>query len=136
MNANEFSRSLNYPVTFLSRLRSIVWRSVGAVRDLPSVLRNYYERARWGVGHRDAWSFDTYLSGVVATGLNMLADGHSYPLEWQEEDWSRALREHADALQVWHGDKFDLDQNEEIVAYAQAQDSMHWVASVFADLWD
>ena len=132
---NDFFGVQNYPHTPLSRLRSIVGRLWGDFKAVPSILRNYYERARYGVGHRDVWSFDTYLAGVIALGLRRLADGHSYPTDWEADDWDRALRTHADSLEAW-ANHFDLNIAEEEVAYARAKDSMHWVASVFGDLWD
>jgi hypothetical protein len=155
MNANQFLASLNYPNAVLSRLRSIVWRSGRTVRQAPSVLRNYYERARYGVGHRDVWSFDTYLAAVVARGLEELAAGHAiyvldededfvYPEHDDSKAWDRLARRgekllqlNAKLLRQWaqHFDD-DLTIEEEDSRYMLAQESMHFVARNFGKLWD
>jgi len=68
------------------------------------VLLNKWERMQKGYGHMDLWSFDSYLSRVIAEGCRELADvTHSYP-QGDDcptfEDWQHILNKIADGFDI------------------------------------
>lgn len=125
------------------------------ILELPSQLRNYYERARYGVGHLDIWSFDHYLSTTIARGLRILADegksvhtfdlAHDYifPDAHDLAGWERLseagnveLRDRARQLEGYANAWAAETVEEEDVLVSEAADAMHWVARNFMALWD
>ena len=58
-------------------------------------LRKFIERGRKGYCYEDLWSFDEWLSGVIAKGLQEFkAQCHTYPNDCSDwEEWMRILDE-------------------------------------------
>lgn len=68
----------------------------------------YVQRGRRGWASHDTWSFDTYLSEVIAGGLRELAEyGHGYPCDFpgEFEGWQAWLREKADWFEWYAKDE-------------------------------
>jgi hypothetical protein len=61
-----------------------IWWNV--LTDLKWKVPNYFERAYYGVGHADVWSFDNYLSSVILRGLKQLKKyKHGIPCDIYEK---------------------------------------------------
>lgn len=96
-----------------------------------------WQRMRRGWSDRDAWSFDDYLSGVIAGGLRNIRNGHSYPADMEADEWEAYLDEIIDALDRYHNTKFSgAEYAEEMTAYSDAVDAMHRLADRFGNMWD
>ena len=109
-------------------------RRLYKVKRVPSLVRNVYERARYGYGHRDLWSFDHYLARVVSRAATDLAEnGHGYPGTEEfpdEESWKNFLRELSRDLEgydVWDGNGD---------GYERGREAMIRFAKNFGSMWD
>lgn len=126
------------------RLR-VGWKVDNALRAPAraySVVLNVYQRARYGYGHRDLWSYDHYLAKQIAKATRELADiAHGYPTEFQEvygderglQEWQKYLRDIADDLEGytdWDSHRKSNDSYEKGVA------AMQRLATKFGSLWD
>jgi len=58
-------------------------------------IRRFIERGRKGYCYEDLWSFDSFLSKLIASGLSDLKDiCHGYPIDFDKfEDWLAVLDE-------------------------------------------
>lgn len=91
-----------------------------------------WQRAQRGWSDRDVWSFDHYLAGVIAGGLDQLRSGHSYPCDLTEEEWADYLDDTAGALRRYHNDDLMNDET----THQEAVAALHRLADRFGDLWD
>ncbi len=118
-------------------LYDVVWaiRRALTVDNLSCQVRKpkwAWQRMRRGWSDRDVWSFDRYLAGVIAGGLDKLSDGISHPSDLTAEQWEDLLDEIAGALLRYRND--DLMNNE--ITHQEAVAALHRLADRFGDLWD
>lgn len=102
------------------------------------IARRLRYRRTWGTpAGKDCVSLDTSLCRWLGARLLFLAEHtNSHPNGWGYEAWKTTLHLHGTVLALW-GDHFELvDHTEEETAYANAQDSLRWVADNLGDLWD
>lgn len=110
-------------------------RQVSNVRRFQGKVKNVYQRARYGVGYRDAWSLDTHVARVLNHGARHLYEANnSYPGEhngWTEEQWQVFLMELSTASEVYADDHHD---NEYFVN--QYKKLLHQMVDNFETMWD
>lgn len=108
------------------------------MRRAPGRVINVLQRARYGFGYQDLWSYDTYLAKQISKATEDLAEiAHGYPNEFQGagdlEAWqawllqvSRDLDDYAD----WEKSRASNEN------YDRGVDAMHRIADKFGSLWD
>lgn len=96
------------------------------------------ERVKFGYATEDWWSFDTYLAGVIAHGLNRFyVEAHGHPGDKTMEEWKDELKEIAEPLAKWAShDRWLLSFEDENKLYEQVQESVRKLADIFGHLWD
>lgn len=125
-----------------SKARRLWWRIRG-VFSL-STLRYQIQRPKWawqrmrrGWSDRDAWSFDVYLAGVIAGGLQNIRNGHSHPSDMTPEEWEAYLDDISESLIRYREGKFtDQSYDEEMAMHDDATEAVHNLAYRFGDMWD
>lgn len=96
--------------------------------------RTFWERGRRGWSVSDTWGLDTYLSRVIAGGVERLRDDlHGYPGGLTPEKWEAILTEIAAGFRGWER-HWELDDEDE--AYRQVQKSIRLMGKWFGHLWD
>jgi hypothetical protein len=119
-----------------------VWYKIQRVfRDLfverPDRLRNLIERARYGYGHRDLWSFDTYITGVVSRATSDLEDRmHGHPADVTAEEWSDTLLEISSGAGVYANQMEDDPFNDTDNVVKRGRDAMKLFAENLDGMWD
>lgn len=125
------------------------------LEQVPSKIVNTYERARYGFGHRDLWSFDHYIAGVISKATKDLADtSHGYPATEEFptfESWRDFLREISHDLDryaldslddlgitTWDeiDDRFDEISESDYQRYHRGVDAMKRFSENFGSMWD
>lgn len=87
------------------------------------VARNGWERARYGYGHRDVWSLDSYLARIISGGTKKLAETtYVHPTFMEKDEWIQTLKEISE-------DFADYDPWERIP-------DMERLGKYFPHLWD
>lgn len=99
--------------------------------DLFSRTKNRIERALHGYGHRDRWSFDSYLAGMLSRALDELADDMD---RIGVEDDSDELRSIARDLRAYYTMFDDIDGFSQTKIDA-AGNALKRLAERFEDLW-
>lgn len=91
-----------------------------------STIINSFERAKYGVSSRDAWSLGDYILVSVANGLRMLArDTHGWPgsEEFPKfEDWQFKLLEVAEQLESTTSEHIENIADKEWKKYVVTKD--------------
>lgn len=109
-------------------------------------IKYFIQRGRRGYSDRDLWSFDSYLTKVLAGGLKQFIDKQplSFP-SWREADtydkWIAILKQMQSGFQAvldyetltWEEDSDGKLQKE---AYALQEKSLLLLAKWFNNLWD
>lgn len=90
----------------------------------------FWQRGRRGWADEDVWSFDDYITRVMAEGIAHLADtDHGWPGEnskWPtHEEWVAYLRDLSGRLRRWDADSDDV-----------TAPAVHEVADILGHLWD
>ena len=123
------------------------------LRSVPSHVINVYQRARYGFGHRDLWSFDQYLTRMLSKATSDLADvAHGYPgtPEFPTfESWIRFLRELSYDFAQYSDDYLcDVDSVDDIFDrieelgereernYRRGTDAMRRFSENLGSMWD
>lgn len=92
----------------------------------------FWQRGRRGWADCDTWSFDWYLAGVIAGGLEHLRTRtHGYPYAMTPEEWDMKLTEIQQAFQHYHDKVFDLPFD-----YEGAVKDMKPIFDHWGNLWD
>ena len=95
-------------------------------------LKHYYQRARYGVSYRDAWSLDQHVARVVERGIHQLKTyQHSHPLNMTMEEWQDILTEIAEGMRLDQATPMVRKHNWEKIVRAR-----ELLAEHFSDLWD
>ncbi len=106
----------------------------------------FWQRGRRGWADRDTWSFDTYLSGVLADGLLYLADTkHGHPCRGVapedcktcacEKLWDKELRENAEKFRLLHEGDWGTSEELENLDCVR-KEACEWLAEWYGALWD
>ena len=95
-------------------------------------LRHYYQRARYGVSYRDAWSLNHHLAAVIERGIHQLKTyQNSSPMAMTIEAWQAILTEIEEGMRLDQAMPDVRRQNwDKIVRGRQL------LAEHFSDLWD
>lgn len=105
------------------------------IRNRWSVTVNLYERARYGYGHRDLWSFDTYIAGVIGrASLELSKKVHGWPLGDEfptYESWVEFLEELGRDLTDYESEGFETEDPDE-----RARAAMERFSGVWVNMWD
>ncbi len=107
-------------------------RKVRAIRSIPRRIGWFWQRGRRGYSDADTWSFDHYLSVVIAGGVRQLAERNfSYPCDGiTAEEWKEVLHKIADGLESTVTHPYTDS------AYEQWEESMDLFRRYYFDLWD
>lgn len=101
-------------------------------------IRKFVQRGRRGWSEEDAWSFDTYLAGVIAGATEFLRGGYSYPGEFESEaPWIEdggVLDRMASGFRGYVEGKFVWDRDDP--GYDKLNESMELFVKWFGNLWD
>ena len=72
------------------------WYRLGyEVRSLPGLVRQAYQRARYGGSDRDCWNLSSYVCRVLHRGIGWFIaqdGGMGYPVDMTHEEWVACLR--------------------------------------------
>jgi hypothetical protein len=87
-------------------------------------------RGEHGYHETDAWSFDTYLAGVIAGGCRVLIDkNHGHPARLKNAaEWEAILEKIATG--------FELYVKNDDVQQPEVREALDLFREWFADLWD
>lgn len=105
------------------------------------------ERRENGFSEADAWSFDTYLAGVIAGGVKQLAENlHGCPPELTEDAKGNELRSVDEACEVWKGILEEIvvgfewwEREKFVTSHASSPEfdrAMELLAKWWGHLWD
>ena len=115
-------------------------RTLKNLRSHPMYPKWAWHRARYGWSPRDTWSLDDYLCRVAAESLTHLRDNaHGHPGGTTPEKWAAQLTRIIEPLEVWgsHWDwDCDVDRDEHIRRYREAQKAWRRLGEVLGNLWD
>lgn len=99
------------------------------MRGLRRRISNARQRARHGVSREDAWSFDHYLAGVIAEGVEELRrQSNGHPFDLTPEEWDDILARIETGFAHYHDHEEWLHED--------VQDAMTLFAEWFPHLWD
>lgn len=138
-NRTLYQKSVNWAYRWL------VYKPRITVNEFFGGLVNRYQRSKYGIGHRDMWSFPSYISGVLAHAAMLHADeGYTYPGEdrgFTPEEWKDYLRDIATALRdyqaVFEGtDHFPEWYDDFSVKQERARQALHRFAAEFEHIGD
>lgn len=95
------------------------------------------QRALRGFSDFDWWSFDTYISWVIATALTKFRDeGIGYPVMYTEEEWKAILDVAIEGFEL-AATKFDWDFDDDREEKAgKVQVALDIFKAIHGDLWD
>ena len=104
---------------------------------------HFYERLRYGVSHRDVWSFDHYLSDVICRGIEQLREGYGYPAHLDSfEQWVEILDEmhkgfyfHAHYWDRMLEDNFSWQKEQEVYD-PMLERSLELFKEYYRHMWD
>lgn len=102
-------------------------------------IKCFIQRGIRGYSNEDLWSFDYYLSGVIANGLKDLKKmAHGYPGELESmEEWQGILDKIIDGFDYYHKNQFEVGNKEEIdEMYKRLNKSFDLFKKWFSGLWD
>ena len=149
-----------YKRTLLTEIKyHCFYRWYNYLTDLKWKIPNIIERARFGVGFADTWSFDDYLCNLIIRGLKQIKENKGCPadiyMKYANDIIKPYTTEEIDrlAMNEWHliEDKiilgFDmaklminnyegLDHNERMLAESYRQEGFDLFKKYFMDLWD
>ena len=117
-------------------------RRIDRVTHIPGRVVNVLQRARYGFGYQDLWSFDTYIAGVISKATADLADEtYSYPSEFigsgGHAGWQNYLRSISDDLKLYGVRDSDMELAEDgETVYERAQDAMQRFTDKFGSMYD
>lgn len=95
------------------------------------------ERARYGFSHWDWWSFDTYITWVIANAcIDFRDNGHGYVYGNSEEEQSDFLNSIIEPLLEYSENKFDVTLKEEETLYNNAKEAMVKFSEHLGHFWD
>lgn len=113
------------------------YRRITSIRRVPRWFRSKVQRANRGWSDEDTWSFDHYLSGVIAGGVARLRkDAHGYPEGESPESWDRILGEIVEGFELLAKDEYSnglAPSGEEKVKIDRAFDHLR---TYYTALWD
>lgn len=117
-----------------------------------SRIKLWYQRARYGYSDRDCWNGDLYLSGIIAGIMQkIVSDGYGVAMSYADKGIETSIevmterrdKEWKKYIQVFqeyskHGPAFDKGWQDEFggVLDKDIEDSVHWLADHFTELWD
>jgi len=79
----------------------LFWRIVRLPGDIRRNIRDFIQRGRRGWANSDIWSFDYYLSKVIAKGLYHLKEHrHSHPGDLTEGQWVDILNKMINTFKI------------------------------------
>lgn len=94
------------------------------------------QRALRGFSDYDWWSFDTYISGVIATALEKFRDdGMGYPCEYTEEQWKMVLDIAIEGFEL-HATKFDWEWEDRFQNDKKVEIALDIFRGIYGSLWD
>lgn len=108
-------------------------------------IRRFWERGRKGYCYADLWSFDSWLSKTIATGLREFKeDCHSYPNDIDDfEEWMTILDEMIECFEEQTRDITNLDGNfiermntRKEMQKAKLHRGLELLERYWYDLWD
>jgi len=75
------------------------YRSLLAIKNIPSKIKWFYQRGQRGWADCDVWSVDYYLVRILPSMLRRLAvTSHGHPPEIGSDKWTKLLKELADDI--------------------------------------
>jgi hypothetical protein len=94
--------------------------------------KHYYQRLRYGVSYRDAWSLDDHLARVIERGVQQLKTyQNSRPMGLAMEEWQAILTQIEEGMHFDQASPLVRKHNwDKIVRGRQL------LADHFSDLWD
>lgn len=97
--------------------------------------KHWYERIRYGVSYRDAWSLDGYLSDVIARGAGIIRDNNiGHPNDLTPEEWTDILNEMVESFSG-HDEIYD-DWATSMARMEKVNRGLDLLRQHYFDLWD
>ena|SRR5258708_7092869 len=114
------------------------WLGGWSLKDFKRRRQHKKERVKFGYSTQDWWSFDSYLAGVIASGLERFAseEAHGHPADLSWEEWQNYLNSISVVLRRWENDFWGLPVNEGLELEKDLKEAMHKFADRFTSLWD
>lgn len=115
-------------------VKQLYWDVANRERITRRRMRTIIDRARYGVGVEDTFSFDRYIAGVIAEGVRSIRERSiGYPHELTESEWDEILAEMEHGFRRW-ADKDSFGDEE--ARLPEVKRSLKLFKRHFEDLWD
>lgn len=110
---------------------------VGNIKRIPRMFKWAYQRVIRGYADCDVWDFDCFLANIIPAALRQLAEGYSYPHEFNTpEEWSKWLIETAELFeQAYEGDFLCIKEEWE-ERQQKLNIAFDRLKEYFGNLWD
>ena len=108
-------------------------------------IRRAYDRARKGYCYEDLWSFDNWLSKLIANGLREFkAECHGYPNDvddWDEwmsilDEMIECFEEQTRGIDNLNGDFIERFKNRQELKKKKLHRGLELLERYYYDLWD
>lgn len=97
--------------------------------------KHWYQRARYGVSFRDAWSLDCYLSDVISRGAGIIRKNDiGHPSDLTSEEWQEVLDEIIDCFSSYD-EIFEVGEGAEN-RMDKVNRGLDLLKEHYFDLWD
>ena len=114
-----------------------IYGITGNLKQIPRMFKWAYQRVMRGYADCDVWDFDSFLINIIPAALRQLAEGYSYPHEFNSpEEWSKWLIETAELFeQAYEGD-FNCLKEEWEERQQKLNKAFDRLKEQFGNLWD